>query len=96
MDRAGIDRDVIGQQWQERGFTCDLWVDPPGQVWADFLHDVDELMLVLEGSLLVEIDERAIHLGPGDEFLIPAASRHTVRNVGEGTARWLYGYRAAS
>lgn len=94
IDRTGIDREAVGRQWQERGFSCDLWVDPPGQAWSGFRHDVDALVLVLEGSLQIEMGERTIRLEPGDELMIPATCRHTVRNVSEETSRWLCGYRS--
>ncbi|MBA2251156.1 MAG: hypothetical protein H0W13_00405 [Nitrospirales bacterium] len=30
---------------------------------------------------------------PGEDRLIPVTVRHTVRNVGESTSQWLYGYK---
>ncbi len=27
-----MDRDAIARDWRARGFGCDLWTDPPGQV----------------------------------------------------------------
>ena len=44
------DRDAVARRWRERGFSCGLWVDPPGQVWADFIHDTDELVMAVEGE----------------------------------------------
>ncbi len=41
----------IPADWAARGFSCDIWVDPPGQVWADFVHDVDELVMPIQGTL---------------------------------------------
>ncbi len=40
----------IKQAWAERGFNYTLWTDPPGQVWQDFVHDVDELVTLIEGE----------------------------------------------
>ncbi|HVJ16680.1 MAG TPA: cupin domain-containing protein [Polyangiaceae bacterium] len=87
------DRDAIARSWSERGFSCMLWVDPPGQVWADFVHEVDELVMVVEGSVEFEIDGQAQRPAAGEEVLIPARATHTVRNLGRGESRWLYGYR---
>lgn len=28
------------------GYSCDLWVDPPGRTWEDFVHDTDEKVYV--------------------------------------------------
>jgi len=46
---ASVDREKVKKDWAARGFSCGLWVDPPGQVWADFMHDTDELVMLLEG-----------------------------------------------
>jgi mannose-6-phosphate isomerase-like protein (cupin superfamily) len=88
-----MDTQKVEQDWRARGFGCDLWVDPPGRVWKDYVHAVDELLMVVEGELEVEIDGRINRAKPGLELFIPARATHTVRNVGSTTARWLYGYR---
>ena len=86
-------RDKIAADWASRGFSCDLWTDPPGQRWEDFTHRTDELVLVLEGAMEFEVEDRVVRPAPGEELLIPAGARHSARNVGGTTARWLYGYR---
>lgn len=91
MQRANVERD-----WRARGFSCGLWTDPPGQVWKDYVHDCDELFMVVEGEVELEVGDRSRRPSVGEEVLIPARTLHTVRNVGPGTARWLYGYRRAS
>ena len=93
MHTEKIDRQAVGRAWAEQGFTCDVWVDAPGQVWHDFLHDVDEMVLLLEGECMIEMQGRAIRLQAGDQLLVPAGCKHTVRNTGAGPARWLHGYR---
>lgn len=90
-----VDRGLVAERWRARGFTCGLWVDPPGQVWADYVHDVDELVMVVDGEVEFEVDGCPHRPQPGEELLIPAGTRHTVRNVGRTTSRWLYGYARA-
>ncbi len=91
--RAIVDRPAVARAWRQRGFTCDLWVDPPGQVWADFVHDTDELVMPVEGGIEMEFGGRVLRPAIGEEVLIPARTSHTVRNTGGVTARWLYGYK---
>jgi cupin 2 domain-containing protein len=79
--------------WEARGFTCELWIDPPGQVWKDFVHDVDELVMLAEGAIELEFGGRKLRPAPGEEVLIPARAVHTVRNVGAATSRWYFGYK---
>ena len=85
-------REALAEDWAQKGFSCDLWVDPPGQRWEDYVHEVDELLFVAEGKLEVEIEGSKKILNQGDEVFIAANSKHSVRNIGGTTARWYYGY----
>ena len=88
-----VDQEGVAQDWAARGFSCALWVDPPGQRWENFVHDTDELVVVVEGELELEVDGEVQRPGAGEEVFIPAGANHSVRNIGGTTARWLYGYR---
>ena len=86
--------DSVRSNWHSRGFGCDLWTDPPGQSWEDYRHDVDELVMVLEGEVEFEFDGHVFQPSVGEELVIPAGVVHSVRNIGKTTSRWLYGYKA--
>ena len=86
-------REELAKEWGAQGYSCGLWVDPPGQQWVDFLHDTDEMVLVAQGRLRLEIEDESTELGPGDEVMIPARANHSVFNIGGTEARWYYGYR---
>lgn len=81
------------EDWGRRGFSCDIWTDAPGQVWRDFVHATDELVMPLEGEIELEVGGRTCRPRIGEEVLIPAGVRHTVRNVGDRVSRWYYGYK---
>ena len=51
-----IDHKQIATDWAARGFSCEFWVDPPGQRWEEFAHATDELVIVLEGELEFEVE----------------------------------------
>lgn len=87
------DRNRIAAAWAARGFSCELWSDPPGQRWEGFTHATDELVIVLEGDVEFEVEGRVHRPAAGEELLIPAGKVHSARNVGTTTSRWLYGYR---
>jgi mannose-6-phosphate isomerase-like protein (cupin superfamily) len=91
--KQGIRQDVVALDWSGRGFSCEMWVDPPDQVWADFSHDADEVLMTITGQLEIEFNGEVHRLPPGQEILIPAKVLHTVRNTGHTTACWLYGYQ---
>lgn len=90
-----VERSQVEAAWRARGFSCDLWIDPPGQRWEGFTHAVDELVVVVEGEMEFEIAGVVERPQPGAELYIPAGAVHSVRNLGIGEARWLYGYRRA-
>lgn len=78
---------------RSRGFSCDSWVDAPGQQWKDFTHAVDELVMVIEGQVEFEIGGEIVHPSIGEELLIPAGVKHSVRINGATVAKWLYRYK---
>jgi mannose-6-phosphate isomerase-like protein (cupin superfamily) len=88
-----VDQDSVAKDWRQRGFSCDLWVDPPRQVWANFVHEVDELVMVVDGHVEFEIDGQTFRPRVGEELLVPARAKHTVRTLGQQGSRWLYGYK---
>jgi mannose-6-phosphate isomerase-like protein (cupin superfamily) len=92
-DETPIESARVADAWAQDGFDCDLWVDPPGQEWLNFVHSKDERVVVKDGALEVEVGGMRALLGPGDEVFVPAGSHHSVWNRGGTTARWFYGYR---
>ena len=93
MQPTKIDMEAVRADWAAQGFSFEVWVDPPSQVWHDFQHDVDEMVLLIEGESIVEMQGRTVRMQAGDELRIPAGARHTVRNSGKGPARWVHGFR---
>lgn len=87
-----MDLQKVGVDWKSRGFSFGVWTDPPGQVWENYVHDTDELFIVLEGKVELEMQGRRFCPKAGEEILIPARVTHSVRNVGAGISKWLYGY----
>jgi quercetin dioxygenase-like cupin family protein len=88
-----MDHEHVKSNWTQRGFSFGIWTDPPGQRWENFKHDTDEIVMVIDGNVEFEIGGKIHHPRPGDELLIPAGVVHSVRNIGESKARWLYGYQ---
>lgn len=80
------------KNWEKRGFSCGEWIDSPGQVWENYVHDVDELFMVLEGTVELEMKGDIFCPKREEEILIPANVVHSVRNKGKTQSRWLYGY----
>lgn len=90
--RPPIERDAVARDWRERGYSCGLFIDPPGREWLDFRHESNELLTVVTGKLEVEVSGESYVVEPGDEVFIPRRALHSVRNVHKAESRWLYGY----
>ena len=67
-----MDSDQIKQDWNSRGYSFGVFRDPPGQVWADFVHQTDELVVLAEGEIEVEIEGKAERFQIGEMVFIPA------------------------
>ena len=64
--------ELIKQNWHSRGYSFGVFRDPPGQVWADFVHQTDELVVLAEGEIEVEIEGKAERFQIGEMVFIPA------------------------
>ena len=89
-----MDQEATRKDWNGRGFSFGIFRDPPGQVWADFVHRTDELLLLAEGEIELEIEGKTQRPPIGKEVFIPANAIHTVRNVGNINNVWYYGSRS--
>jgi quercetin dioxygenase-like cupin family protein len=83
----------IKKDWNSKGYNFGIFKDSPGQVWADFVHKTDELVVLAEGEIEIEIEGKYQKPPIGKEVFIPAKARHTVRNVGKTNNAWYYGYK---
>ena len=90
-----IDIDALERSFAERGYSFGIFVDPPDQEWLGFVHDVDEIVVPLEGSVTITVAGTAHRPAIGDEVFIPANAVHDVVTGRDGSSRWAYGYRRA-
>ena len=88
-----MDQEKIKKDWDSRGYSFGVFKDPSGQVWADFVHRTDELVVLAEGEIEIEIEGKSQQPQIGDEVFIPAKAVHTVRNIGSTNNVWYYGYK---
>ena len=64
--------DLIKQNWHSRGYSFGVFRDPPGQVWADFVHRTNELIVLAEREIEVEIEGKAERFQIDGMVFIPA------------------------
>ena len=72
----------IEENWRSRGYSFGIFRDPPNQIWADFVHRTDELVVLAEGEIEIAIEGNVHRPKIGEEVFIPANASHTVRNIG--------------
>ena len=87
-----LNRQEVFQSWRQRGYSYDVFIDPPGREWNDFVHSTNELVTVVEGRLQMTIEDEEFIAEPGDEVFIPKEACHSVKNIHHATTTWLYGY----
>jgi quercetin dioxygenase-like cupin family protein len=83
----------IKKNWESGGYSFGVFKDPPGQVWADFVHRTDELVVLAEGEIEIEIEGKSEQPPICEEVFIPANALHTDSNVGKTNNVWYYGYK---
>ena len=88
-----MDQEKIKKDWEYRGYSFGVFKDPPGKIWADFVHRTDELVVLAEGGIEIQIEGISQQPQIGDEVFIPAKAVHTVRNIGSTNNVWYYGYK---
>ena len=86
-------QEKIRENWESRGYSFGVFKDPPGQVWADFVHRTDELVVLAEGNIEIEIEGKSQQPQIGEEVFIPSNAIHSVRNMGKTNNVWYFGYK---
>ena len=80
--------DVAGE---EQGVTSTFSINTaePGAGAPLHTHTIDELIVVMEGTLEVSMDGETRTVGPNHTVVIPPGAEHGFRVTGEGTAQLL-------
>jgi mannose-6-phosphate isomerase-like protein (cupin superfamily) len=64
------------------------YLDPGGAI-QPHLHSFEESFYILEGSVTLDVSDKAYPLGPGHFGLIPTGGRHSWQNTSGAPVRWL-------
>ncbi len=84
-----VDRSKVARDWKAQGYSCSLFIDPPGRQWNNFVHTCDELVVVVTGQLRMIIGDESWDIKPGDQIFIPKGASHSVHNIFSGQTQWL-------
>ncbi len=80
--------DVAGQE-QGVTSTCSINTAEPGAGAPLHTHTIDELIVIMEGTLEVSMDGETQTVGPNHTVVIPPGAEHSFRVTGEDTAHLL-------
>lgn len=69
-------------QQTARSQTAVMTIAPGGDAGPPEEHDGDQIVYVVEGEAIVRIGDKERHAKPGALVMIPAKTRHHVRNSG--------------
>lgn len=62
----------------------------PGHETSEHYHQLrDEMWVVLDPGLRIQIGNRVVEAGPGEEFVVPAEEPHRITNLGDARGRVL-------
>ena len=54
-----MNQEQIRNNWKSRGYSFGVFKDPPRQVWADFVHKTDEIVVLAEGEIEIEVEGKS-------------------------------------
>ena len=90
-ERAGsIDLERLTYPHKGGLLQADIYIIAPGMVSELIEHVGEELGYVLEGSLVLTLDEQTYTLQPGDSFSFPSNVPHGYRNTSNEVVRVLW------
>lgn len=69
-------------QESERSQTAVMTIEPGADAGPEEEHSGDQVVYVIEGEAVVRVAEHEHRAGPGALLLVPAKTRHHVRNAG--------------
>ncbi len=90
MANGGVSRDVLRGTLTTGEAVAVHESEQPAGMAPNTPHTIQhtEVMVVVEGTVAFEHDGKSEKVGPGGVIFIASGTLHTVRNAGEGTARY--------
>jgi hypothetical protein len=55
---------------------CHSWSNGPGDTYAVHSHAHEKILYCVDGSITFTLDDREVHLQPGDRMVLAAGTRH--------------------
>ncbi len=90
MANGGLSRDVLRGTLTTGEVVAVHESEQPAGMAPNAPHTIQhsEVTVVLEGMVVFEHDGRSEKVGPGGVIFVASGTLHTIRNVGDGTAKY--------
>jgi quercetin dioxygenase-like cupin family protein len=82
VDGATIEQLAAGERMSTQTYAIE-----PGVTVPEHSHENEQVGVVIQGTLVLETDEKRLTFGPGDSYAIPGGEPHVAHNPGETTVR---------
>lgn len=94
MAVAAKDQSRLHSIWARRGFTLHRQDDPPHKKWAAHRHNVDEIVRLIAGRIVVDVEGEPHRPRPGVDVIVPKQKAHRIYNPTGQRALYFYGFRS--
>lgn len=90
MANGGVSRDVLRGTLVTGEVVAVHESEQPAGMAPNAPHTIQhaEVTVVLEGTVVFEHDGKSEKVGPGGVIFVASGTLHTIRNVGDGTAKY--------
>jgi mannose-6-phosphate isomerase-like protein (cupin superfamily) len=90
MANGGVSRDVLRGTLATGEVVAVHESEQPAGMAPNAPHTIQhsEVTVVLEGTIVFEHDGKSEKVGPGGVIFVASGTLHTIRNVGDGTAKY--------
>ena len=89
-----MNTDDLKKEWTRRGFSFGVGTIKAGDAVDEAVHtDKEEIVLMEIGEYEFIIGTEVFKDLGNNEVLIPAGTRHTIRNIGSNDSKIYFGYR---
>lgn len=79
-----IEKDKITAEVEKEGFEPVCITDPPGRLYEAHKHPETKLLVVLEGTMEVQVKDVNFNCSPGDKLIIPGNTEHSAQAGPDG------------
>lgn len=78
------EQDILNSLKKEGYKEVYIWKDAPNFAYDKHCHEYETKLVIVEGGIELDVDEKKINLSPGKDFIIPAWKYHSAVVGSEG------------